>query len=180
MDRVDTPPRRRDSANPVIAGYQDLLDTARRVIRRTMLGRHDIASQLVFRELESGRPDRAYGLALALTEHALAAVADSRHEAARLGVVWEPALYDGHGLWVTPTSGDDGPRGHAVAMLEAMHRYLSGDKAAVEHLGRIYGSALHSPGDGLFEFYSHLIDYAVQGERGTVRVGHVAADPEAD
>jgi hypothetical protein len=170
MDRVTTPRWRRASTSPVVASYQVLDHIAQRIIKRTMNGRHDIAAELIMRELSSGEPQRAYGLALALTEEAIATAAEPRAAAVARGATWKPVLQDATtGGTVTPADQSDTAAGLVVRMLDAMHRHTAGAPTALTELGDVYKTALTSPPETFFGFYEGLVNYAVAGQLGELQ-----------
>jgi len=163
---------RRTSTDPVIAGYQSQIDIAQRIIKRCILGRLDIAAELIRREMDE--PHRAFGLALALAEEAIKAAATSREAAAARGATWEPKLLDRTtGTHVTPADNADTPASIAVLMLDAVHRYTSGDQEATKAFTEVYERALlYGDRNTQVGFYQALTDYAVVAQRGDLELGH--------
>ena len=162
---------RRDSTNPIVSGHQELIDLAQQVIKRALLGHCDIAAELVAAELRSKRVDRAFGLALALGEEALAAVWQSREDAIQRGVAWMPVMPEaGTGRMLSPAEEDIHPIVLAMRLLDALHRRLIGDQHATKDLGKVYETALTASEEVFFGFYDALILYAVSAQRGDITV----------
>lgn len=156
--------------------HREIVDVARRIVQRHHAGRLDVASELIMRALATSDADATFALALALTEQALAAVEDSRIDAATNDMPWQPAVRLPTGELITPADTSIAPIPLAMRLIAALHQGMGGDKDAIPHLGEIYEQAASADDATFHGMFAALATYAAHGLGERVEV---LAEPAA-
>jgi hypothetical protein len=156
--------------------HREIAEAAQRIVYRAQAGRLDIAAELIMRALATSNANATFALAIALTEEALKAVEESRLDAAKDEMSWQPAYRLHAGRLVTPADDTVEPMPLAIRMLDALHRGMNGDKDAVTELGKIYEVAAAAADATFHGMLAALVTYAAHARNNRI---DITAEPVA-